>query len=160
MIPIIPRASVPLPPRPSLAHVDVHPGIIIHCTAGHRPATKGSALEKWLRVWEWHTMGNGWHDIGYHFGVTPDGRILEGRGWGVRGAHAKGYNRWIGIVVQGKGLEMTAEEKAAIVALHAIHIARGGGEVVLPHNAVSRKACPGPVVTQWVLDTFPQPRAA
>lgn len=35
---------------------------------------------------------NGWSDIGYSFLIGGDGRVYEGRGWGVVGAHTRGYN--------------------------------------------------------------------
>jgi N-acetylmuramoyl-L-alanine amidase-like protein len=60
-------------------------------------------------IYAYHTRGNGWNDIGYHFLVDSAGRIYEGRyarayrpgetpsgedesGRGVIGAHAKGMN--------------------------------------------------------------------
>ena len=33
-----------------------------------------------------------WSDIGYNFLIGGDGRVYEGRGWGVQGAHTYGYN--------------------------------------------------------------------
>jgi N-acetylmuramoyl-L-alanine amidase len=35
---------------------------------------------------------NGWNDIGYSFLIGDDGRIYEGRGFNVVGAHTQGYN--------------------------------------------------------------------
>ena len=34
----------------------------------------------------------GWTDIGYNFLIGGDGRVYEGRGWGVTGGHTYGYN--------------------------------------------------------------------
>jgi len=34
----------------------------------------------------------GWADIGYSFLIGEDGRVYEGRGWNVVGAHTLGYN--------------------------------------------------------------------
>jgi len=34
----------------------------------------------------------GWDDIGYSFLIGEDGRVYEGRGWGVVGAHTLNYN--------------------------------------------------------------------
>ena len=34
----------------------------------------------------------GWNDIGYSFLIGEDARVYEGRGWGVEGAHTRGYN--------------------------------------------------------------------
>jgi hypothetical protein len=153
---VITRAFANLRPPSRASRVDVHPGVVVHCTGGVRPADLDESLKRWRVCQDAHQRGNGWSDIGYHFGVTPDGHILTGRGWNVRGAHAKGHNRWLGVVVLGKGTDITDDEQAAIGALVAEHVVRGGGPLVIPHNAVSRKSCPGPAVTQWLLDRFPQ----
>lgn len=34
----------------------------------------------------------GWDDIAYSFVIYPDGLVLEGRGWGIVGAHTIGHN--------------------------------------------------------------------
>jgi hypothetical protein len=34
----------------------------------------------------------GWSDIGYHYVIMPSGRVYEGRGYGVIGAHCPGHN--------------------------------------------------------------------
>jgi len=44
----------------------------------------------------------GWDDVGYSFLVCEDGRVYEGRGWNVRGAHTLGYNQVaIGVCIIG-----------------------------------------------------------
>jgi N-acetylmuramoyl-L-alanine amidase len=35
-----------------------------------------------------------WDDIGYNFIVGEDGNVYEGRGWGIVGAHAPGFNSY------------------------------------------------------------------
>lgn len=43
-----------------------------------------------------------WNDIGYNFLVAPTGDVFEGRGWGVKGAHAVKYNsKSVGICLIG-----------------------------------------------------------
>lgn len=135
-------------------HIDKHPGMVIHCTGGMRPTSRTHALQRWRIAQVSHMDGNGWADIGYHFAVTPDGEVLEGRGWGVRGAHAAKYNRWLGVVLFGVGEEMSEGEKAGINTVHAELVVRGGGSAVIPHNAISRKRCPGPAVTAWIDERF------
>uniref|UniRef100_A0A6M2DXC1 Peptidoglycan-recognition protein n=1 Tax=Xenopsylla cheopis TaxID=163159 RepID=A0A6M2DXC1_XENCH len=41
---------------------------------------------------DYHQLEHGWDDIGYSFAVGGDGKIYQGRGWKVVGAHAPGYN--------------------------------------------------------------------
>ena len=73
------------------------------------------------------------------------------------GAHAgKGWNKWLGIVVLGKGTEITPAEADAIRSIYLAHRERGGGPRVIPHNAVSNKSCPGPAVTAWLKNAFPE----
>lgn len=47
-------------------------------------------------------INKNWADIGYNFLVGGDGRIYEGRGWNMEGAHTKHYNKLtIGVAVMG-----------------------------------------------------------
>ena len=47
-------------------------------------------------------VGAGWNDIAYSFLVCEDGRVYEGRGWNVKGAHTLGYNEIaIGVCIIG-----------------------------------------------------------
>lgn len=187
MIPtLITRAGANLRPpnKPPQRLFQGHPGVVIHCTAGHRPRDLAEALLRWRNAQHFHQApphwievadpktgkprrknlgGNGWADIGYHFGVTPSGEVLEGRGWLVRGAHSgkgHGRNRCLGIVVQGDGSTLAEPEQQAIEWLVAEHVQRGGVPLVLPHNAFSTKRCPGPAVTRWVLERWPTPLEA
>lgn len=49
-----------------------------------------------------HQITNGWYDIGYSFAICGDGRIYQGRGYNVVGAHAPRYNsKSIGICLIG-----------------------------------------------------------
>jgi peptidoglycan-recognition protein LB len=49
-----------------------------------------------------HQKQNGWNDIGYSFAVGGDGRVYQGRGYNVIGAHAPRYNdKSIGICLIG-----------------------------------------------------------
>lgn len=159
MTPIwIPRKVAGLPALPSLTRVSVHPGVVIHCTGGSsRPTSRREALERVRIVHASHTRERRWSYAGYHFAVVPTGEIVELRGWGVRGAHARGHNRWVGVVVLGRGVSMTDDERAAIEAVVAEHRARGGGPRVIPHNAISSKSCPGPAVTAWLSERYGAP---
>lgn len=44
-------------------------------------------------IQSFHIEACRWNDIAYNFLIGNDGNVYEGRGWGVVGAHAKGYNR-------------------------------------------------------------------
>ena len=43
-------------------------------------------------IQDFHMDDRGWWDIGYNFLIGQDGRIYEGRGFSVQGAHCSGWN--------------------------------------------------------------------
>lgn len=79
-------------------------GIVIHCS--------DSKFGNAQLIESWHKQ-NGWETIGYHFTILNgqfendsylaclDGTIEAGRDIDKAGAHAKGYNHWIGICLIG-----------------------------------------------------------
>lgn len=70
--------------------------IVVHCTA--------SKVSNDLTVEDIRRMHkkNGWSDIGYHYVVTLDGKVHEGRDVDLIGAHVSGYNAHsIGVVYVG-----------------------------------------------------------
>jgi N-acetylmuramoyl-L-alanine amidase len=67
-----------------------------------------------------HMDGRHWADIGYHFGIDPDGQIYAGRDIGSRGASVAGHNTGlIGIVVMGH-FEWEAPTDAQLAALQTL----------------------------------------
>lgn len=46
-----------------------------------------------LSMQNYHQKTLGWNDIGYNFAIGGDGRIYEGRGFHVIGAHTLHYNQ-------------------------------------------------------------------
>ncbi len=60
--------------------------IIIHCSA--TPSYMDIGAER-IRKWHKH---RGWSDIGYHFVITRQGWLEEGRRIDYVGAHCKGQN--------------------------------------------------------------------
>jgi hypothetical protein len=65
--------------------------VVVHHTAESSPnGSRTSDIERMRAVYEYHTVGRGWGDIGYNFAIGPNGTIFEGRAGGdyVVGAHA------------------------------------------------------------------------
>lgn len=73
----------------------MHEGIVIHCSDS--PQGRGDNAET---IDRWHKE-RGWSGIGYHFVILEDGTIEAGRDIDKQGAHAKGYNHYIGICLIG-----------------------------------------------------------
>ena len=59
----------------------------------------------------WHKE-RGWDEIGYHYVIGCDGKVSKGRSINKQGAHAKGRNNRIGVVLVGYD-EFTSVQKLA-----------------------------------------------
>jgi len=92
-----------------------------------------------------------WADIGYNFLVAPDGVVYEGRGWGFRGAHARGHNHEsVGVAFIGDGSRpMPFPAQQAVLGLLAEAERRFGGLRTVGHRDVGSTACPGDAVYAW-----------
>ena len=67
----------------------------VHHTEGTEPsaqATVDTESAVMRSIQSFHQNTRGWSDIGYHYVIMPSGRIYEGRGYGVVGAHCPGHN--------------------------------------------------------------------
>ncbi|XP_033756598.1 peptidoglycan-recognition protein SC2-like [Pecten maximus] len=64
----------------------------IHHTDGHTCDSETECAGVLKGVQNYHMNSRGYNDIGYSFLIGQDGRVYEGRGWGVVGAHTLHYN--------------------------------------------------------------------
>ncbi len=106
-----------------------------------------------------HMDERGWNDIGYNFLVRDDGTVYEGRGWLVRGAHAKDHN------VTGLGcayIGMNAPTEAAKESIRALYdeacTKTGHALSQLGHSQVGDTDCPGTKLLAWVESGMPVAR--
>ncbi|KAF8570440.1 hypothetical protein P879_02388 [Paragonimus westermani] len=100
-----------------------------------------------------------WSDIGYSFLVGNDGKIYEGRGWGVVGAHAKGVNsRSVGIAFIGDFTKSQPSSAAISSARNLIEEGVKRGKIsknyrIRGHRDVNSTTCPGArlyaIIKQW-----------
>ncbi len=134
--------------------------IIVHCSAT-RPDWMAARpiAEKVAEIRRWH-LANGWKDIGYHWIIDRDGKVLAGRPETVIGAHTVGKNAGsIGIcLIGGHGSAETdsfndhftrAQDITLGQMIDAIS-ARTQIERVSGHNEYAAKACPGFNVPAWM----------
>lgn len=79
------------------------PYVIIHHSYEPAACYSGPECQKAMRSMQhMHQQDRGWNDIGYSFAIGGDGRIYQGRGFNVIGAHAPRYNsRSVGICMIG-----------------------------------------------------------
>jgi N-acetylmuramoyl-L-alanine amidase len=120
--------------------------IILHCSA----TREGQDISV-DTIRKWHVDGRGWSDIGYHYIVSIDGQIEEGRPIDRSGAHTKGLNSnsigccYIGgVESDGKTPKDTrnAEQLIAIANLLDALMEMYPDATLHGHNEFSNKACP------------------
>lgn len=79
--------------------------LVTHHTAGAAPTTLNKVKAELRGIQKAHmsgARGEPFNDIGYNYLIDRLGRVWEGRGWGVRGAHTLGHNtNTIGISFMG-----------------------------------------------------------
>lgn len=78
--------------------------IVVHTAGAYDFASKRVVYQATDVIRQYHKIHNGWHDIGYHYVIEQDGRLVPGRAEDVIGAHVGGFNdRSLGICVTGAG---------------------------------------------------------
>ncbi|MEO3974719.1 N-acetylmuramoyl-L-alanine amidase [Streptomyces sp. CAU 1734] len=122
-------------------------GFTVHYSAG-------AAGQTVRQIQNYHMDSRGWSDIGYNFLVDRDGRIYEGRGWDVVGAHATGHNSThIGVCFIGQDGDATPRALSAIRALYEA-AGSGAGRTLdrTWHGGLSGQStqCPGAGLRAWV----------
>lgn len=110
----------------------------------------------------WHKQ-RGWSDIGYHYVVYRDGRIMLGRPIGQIGSHVEGHNTGtIGACYVG-GLSAdgtkpkdtrTPEQRASMLWLTEQLVKKFPIKAVTGHNQYASKACPSFYVHNDPLSTL------
>lgn len=132
---------------------------MVHYSTGEELGRADTA--EWVRQIQAHHMdANGWSDIGYNFLVDREGRIFEGRGWDVIGAHCSGYNTpAVGVCFLGDddpGQDVPQVARDSILAIHQENARRAGHAVArLGHRDKYATACPGDELESWFVDSDP-----
>ncbi|MGW5876713.1 peptidoglycan recognition protein family protein [Nocardiopsis terrae] len=121
--------------------------------------SSGSPSQAPRQIQDFHMDGRGWSDVGYNFLVDRRGRIYEGRGWTVVGAHAAPHNvSHIGVCFIGRDGDATNAAKASIRALYDEAGRRAGRTLSRTyHGGLSGNStsCPGSELRAWVLAGMP-----
>ena len=136
----------PLAPRGPLAH------LVLHHTAFATGRIGGASLAAEARhmreIQRWH-LERGWATIGYHFVVSPSGRVFRGRPVDRLGAHVQGHNRGtVGICLMGD-FERERPTGPALETLGYVRrtLVPGGDRVPIvghsDHSGHATNACPG-----------------
>lgn len=126
--------------------------IIVHCAA--TPEGRDYTVAD---IRAWHKQ-RGFSDVGYHYVIYRDGRIMLGRPVGQVGAHVEGHNTGTigisyigGVSADGKTAKdtRTAAQRASLLWLAAqLRAKHRGIKKVTGHNEYAAKACPSFSVRQ------------
>ncbi len=131
--------------------------------SGSLAATKAEVR----RIQQFHQDGRGWADLGYHFLIDREGRVIEGRPLQYQGAHAYGDNNIgnVGVCLLGNfaadperggdylrvqsipGAQLAALDELVGTLRSHYGIAR---HEVHGHAEMRGTACPGPALLSWV----------
>ncbi|MFF9646239.1 peptidoglycan recognition protein family protein [Kitasatospora aureofaciens] len=148
------RAQWGARPAKDITPVDIsaRTGFTVHYSDGPTTQTLRS-------IQNYHMDSNGWSDIGYNFLVDTSGRIFEGRGWYLQGAHAYGANTThIGVCFIGESGDATDIALSAIRSMYekacdmAGHVLAKTYHGMLPGNSTD---CPGAQLRAWVQNGMP-----
>ena len=152
-------ARVALPARGPLDHLVLHhsafasPGI-----GGTAPATEARHMRQ---IQQWH-FDRGWATVGYHFVVSPTGRIFLGRPVDRLGAHVLGHNvGTVGICLMGN-FDVEQPTAAALASLEHVRVRLVPGGAAVPllghrdHRGHESSACPGRRLTVRKRGSRPQ----
>ncbi|GIJ22781.1 peptidoglycan-binding protein [Micromonospora lutea] len=122
-------------------------GFTVHYSAGPTAMTP-------RQIQNYHMDGNGWSDVGYNFLVDAAGRIYEGRGWEVMGAHASGHNdTHLGACFIGSDGDVTPAVLRSMRALYNRANALTGKALAKTwHGGLAGNStpCPGSQLRTWV----------
>lgn len=135
-------------------------GIIMHCSATRPDWMQGASPEdQFQEIRRWHMQDRGWRDIGYHYVIARNGKIMSGRPISEIGAHVQGKNAGtIGIcLIGGFGSDardkfsehFTEAQDQAARNLIAELFSKLGPVTVTGHNQYAAKACPGFNAPAW-----------
>jgi N-acetylmuramoyl-L-alanine amidase len=128
--------------------------LIIHCSA-----TKPSMDIGVKEIRQWHTKGNGWSDIGYHYVIRRDGTVETGRPINLVGAHVAGHNTGSHGVCLVGGIDNEGEAEANFTKEQWDQLGRvvRAFKAEYPHATVhghneydAGKACPSFDVQKWL----------
>lgn len=132
-----PRAESPL--------ASTSNGVFIHHTVGPAPDGLDAEINEMRAIQNFHMDSRGWNDIAYSFVVFPSGRIYEGRGKGVAGAHTEGYNSTSYAISFAGNYEVHEPSDKSIAAARWCRreYLRLAGAPRRGHRDVNSTACPG-----------------
>ncbi|XP_019754891.1 peptidoglycan recognition protein 1 isoform X2 [Dendroctonus ponderosae] len=121
------------------------PLVIVHHSATRSCNSQDDCKKLVSSIQHYHIFTNGWSDIGYNFLIGSEGTIYEGRGWGLIGAHAVGFNNnSIGIcLIDNSPSEVQLSSLKSLIACGVSTGKIHRNYTLIGHRQVSSTLCPG-----------------
>lgn len=143
MLHVISRTEWGAKPAKSKATFAKVEAVFLHHTTGESLGNADSAA--WVRNIQRQHLAQGWADIGYSFLYDEIGRIYEGRGWNVVGAHTPKWNaRAHAFAYLGNGdVGLSVLAQQAVGELIRESDRRYGKQLIRGHRDVFATHCPG-----------------
>ncbi|ALC43425.1 PGRP-LB [Drosophila busckii] len=124
--------------------------VIIHHSDNPNGCSTSQQCQRMIKaIQSDHKGRRSFSDIGYNFIIAGDGKVYEGRGFGLQGSHAPNYNRnSIGIVFIGNFESSAPSAQMLQNAKDLIELAKQQGHLkqdytLLGHRQTKATACPG-----------------
>lgn len=119
-------------------------GLFVHHTVAGAPTTKAGEQAE-MRNLQQIAWSRGFNDISYSFIVFPSGRIYEGRGKGIEGAHTLGYNDTAYGAAAAGNYDTASPTNAMVKSFKWLRreYLKIGSRPIRPHSSVYATACPG-----------------
>ena len=146
--PLVARTTWKAKPPKASYTADSPVRFTLHHTAGEFPASYSAAVAEIQFIQDYHQSAKKWIDIGYHFLISPQGDIFEGRPATVVGAHVLNHNSGnTGVSFMGNYTEETPT-KAALEAFlkvgrHLRTANNAGSKDFKAHRDWAATECPG-----------------
>ena len=119
-------------------------GVFIHHSVSAAPTTKAGERAE-MRNLQQIAFSRGFSDVSYSYVVFPSGRIYEGRGRGIEGAHTSGYNATAYGLCAAGNYDASKPTSALVKSLRWLrrkHL-NLAHRPVRAHRQVYSTACPG-----------------
>lgn len=144
---IIPRKAWGAQPISTLNPSSTFKKLTVHHTT--EPTSQVKSEEELLRIIQkYHQQTKNWGDIAYHFLISHDGKIYQGRDLSYSGAHVYGHNEGnIGIAILGNYDEHELTEIQINTLRNLIDALREKYDIpkneVFGHKELGKTDCPG-----------------
>lgn len=134
---------------------------VVHCSATRPDWMAGAGLPaQFAEIRRWHMQDRGWRNIGYHWVIGRDGKVLSGRPETEIGAGVEDHNRGVIHICLIGGHGSTERDSFARNFTPAQDVTlrqllQGIGmrtqiRRISGHNEYAAKACPGFTVSKWL----------